>query len=130
MEHNVTFPSVIPDRFYFSAYYSPFGKSFSFGEPFYLNKEGKIEKTHIGKKINNVTLLRKFPMKQGLVDKVIKLIGTVVLASNKPGFHSCDTVGVITDTLHPYFQDIKLDMHKGPYQYYQIKTTNEYPHAA
>lgn len=129
-ERNVTFSSVIPDRFYFPVYYSPFGKSFSFGEPFYLNKEGKIEKPHIGRKINNVTLLRKFPMKQGLVDKAIKLIGTVVLASNKPGFHPCDTVGVITDTLHPYFQDIKLGMDKGPYQYYQIKTTNEYPHAA
>lgn len=129
-ERNVTFSSVIPDRFYFPVYYSPFGKSFSFGEPFYLNKEGKIEKPNIGRKINNVTLLRKFPMKQGLVDKAIKLIGTVVLASNKPGFHPCDTVGVITDTLHPYFQDIKLGMDKGPYQYYQIKTTNEYPHAA
>ena len=97
MEHNVTFSSVIPDRFYFPVYYSPFGKSFSFG---------------------------------GLVNKAIKLIGTVVLASNKPGFNPCDTVGVITDTLHPYFQDIKLGMNKGPYQYYQIKTTNEYPHAA
>lgn len=129
-ERNVTFSSVIPDRFYFPVYYSPFGKSFSFGEPFYLNKEGKIEKPNIGRKINNVTLLRKFPVKQGLVDKAIKLIGTVVLASNKPGFHPCDTVGVITDTLHPYFQDIKLGMDKGPYQYYQIKTTNEYPHAA
>lgn len=69
-------------------------------------------------------------MKQGLVNKAIKLIGTVVLASNKPGFNPCDTVGVITDTLYPYFQDIKLGMNKGPYQYYQIKTTNEYPHAA
>ena len=85
MEHNVTFSSVIPDRFYFPVYYSPFGKSFSFGEPFYLNKEGKIEKPHTGRKI---------------------------------------------DTLYPYFQDIKLGMNKGPYQYYQIKTTNEYPHAA
>ena len=130
MEHNVTFSSVIPDRFYFPVYYSPFGKSFSFGEPFYLNKEGKIEKPHTGRKINDVTLLRKFPMKQGLVNKAIKLIGTVVLASNKPGFNPCDTVGVITDTLYPYFQDIKLGMNKGPYQYYQIKTTNEYPHAA
>lgn len=91
---------------------------------------GKIEKPHTGRKINDVTLLRKFPMKQGLVNKAIKLIGTVVLASNKPGFNPCDTVGVITDTLYPYFQDIKLGMNKGPYQYYQIKTTNEYPHAA
>lgn len=129
-KQNVTFPSVIPDRYYFPVYYSPFGKSFSFGDSFYLNKEGEIEKNHIEERTDSVTLLRKFPIKQKLVDKAIKLIGTVIIASNEPGFHSCDTVGIIADTLQPYFQDIKLDMNKGPYQYYQIKTTDEYPHAA
>lgn len=128
-KQNVTFPSVIPDRYYFPVYYSPFGKSFSFGDSFYLNKEGEIEKNHIEERTDSVTLLRKFPIKQKLVDKAIKLIGTVIIASNEPGFHSCDTVGIIADTLQPYFQDIKLDMNKGPYQYYQIKTTDEYPHA-
>ena len=129
-KQNVTFSSVIPDRYYFPVYYSPFGKSFSFGEPFYLDKGGKIIKSHIEGKADDVTLLRKFPMKQGLVDKAVKLIGTVIQASNDPGFQPCDTVGIIADTLQPYFQDIKLDMNKGPYQYYQIKTTDEYPHAA
>lgn len=129
-KQNVTFLSVIPDRYYFLVYYSPFGKSFSFGKPFYLDKDGKIIKSHIEGKADDVTLLRKFPMKQGLVDKAVKLIGTVIQASNEPGFQPCDTVGVIADTLQPYFQDIKLDMKKGPYQYYQVKTTNEYPHAA
>lgn len=129
-KQNVTFLSVIPDRYYFPVYYSPFGKSFSFGKPFYLDKDGKIIKSHIEGKADDVTLLRKFPMKQGLVDKAVKLIGTVIQASNEPGFQPCDTVGVIADTLQPYFQDIKLDMKKGPYQYYQVKTTNEYPHAA
>lgn len=129
-KQNVTFSSVIPDRYYFPVYYSPFGKSFSFGEPFYLDKGGKIIKSHIEGKADDVTLLRKFPMKQGLVDKAVKLIGTVIQASNDPGFQPCDTVGIIADILQPYFQDIKLDMNKGPYQYYQIKTTDEYPHAA
>ncbi|WP_417009756.1 hypothetical protein [Bacteroides congonensis] len=129
-KQNVTFSSVIPDRYYFPVYYSPFGKSFSFGEPFYLDKDGKIIKSHIEGKVDDVTLLRKFPVKQGLVDKAVKLIGTVIQASNDPGFQPCDTVGIIADTLQPYFQDIKLDMNKGPYQYYQIKTTDEYPHAA
>lgn len=129
-KQNVTFSFVIPDRYYFPVYYSPFGKSFSFGEPFYLDKGGKIIKSHIEGKADDVTLLRKFPMKQGLVDKAVKLIGTVIQASNDPGFQPCDTVGIIADTLQPYFQDIKLDMNKGPYQYYQIKTTDEYPHAA
>ena len=46
-KQNVTFSSVIPDRYYFPVYYSPFGKSFSFGEPFYLDKGGKIIKSHI-----------------------------------------------------------------------------------
>ncbi len=128
-KQNVTFSSVIPDRYYFPVYYSPFGKSFSFGEPFYLDKGGEIIKSHIEGKVDDVTLLRKFPVKQGLVDKVVKLIGTVIQASNDPGFQPCDTVGIIADTLQPYFQDIKLDMNKGPYQYYQIKTTDEYPHA-
>ena len=129
-KQNVTFSFVIPDRYYFPVYYSPFGKSFSFGEPFYLDKGGKIIKSHIEGKADDVTLLRKFPMKQGLEDKAVKLIGTVIQASNDPGFQPCDTVGIIADTLQPYFQDIKLDMNKGPYQYYQIKTTDEYPHAA
>lgn len=129
-KQNVTFSSVIPDRYYFPVYYSPFGKSFSFGEPFYLDKDGKIIKSHIEGKVDDVTLLRKFPVKQGLVDKAVKLIGTVIQASNDPGFQPCDTVGIIADTLQPYFQDIKLDMNKGPCQYYQIKTTDEYPHAA
>lgn len=129
-KQNVTFSSVIPDRYYFPVYYSPFGKSFSFGEPFYLDKGGKIIKSHIEGKADDVTLLRKFPMKQGLEDKAVKLIGTVIQASNDPGFQPCDTVGIIADTLQPYFQDIKLDMNKGPYQYYQIKTTDEYPHVA
>ncbi|WP_288148568.1 hypothetical protein [Bacteroides acidifaciens] len=129
-KQNVTFSFVIPDRYYFPVYYSPFGKSFSFGEPFYLDKGGKIIKSHIEGKADDVTLLRKFPMKQGLEDKAVKLIGTVIQASNDPGFQPCDTVGIIADTLQPYFQDIKLDMNKGPYQYYQIKTTDEYPHVA
>ena len=128
-KQNVTFSSVIPDRYYFPVYYSPFGKSFSFGEPFYLDKGGEIIKSHIEGKVDDVTLLRKFPVKQGLVDKAVNLIGTVIQASNDPGFQPCDTVGIIADTLQPYFQDIKLDMNKGPYQYYQIKTTDEYPHA-
>ncbi len=85
-KQNVTFSSVIPDRYYFPVYYSPFGKSFSFGEPFYLDKGGKIIKSHIEGKADDVTLLRKFPMKQGLVDKAVKLIGTVIQASNDPGF--------------------------------------------
>ena len=67
-KQNVTFSSVIPDRYYFPVYYSPFGKSFSFGEPFYLDKGGKIIKSHIEGKADDVTLLRKFPMKQGLED--------------------------------------------------------------
>lgn len=125
----VVFSSVIPDRYYFPVYYSAFGKSFSFGEPFYLNKEGGIEKGCVGEKSTEVILLRKFPKKQGLVEKAIKLIGTVILASNEPGFQPCDTVGIIADTLQPYFQDIKLDMSKGPYQYYRIKTPDEYPHS-
>lgn len=129
-KQDVTFSSVIPDRYYFPVYYSPFGKSFSFGEPFYLDKDGKIKRSRMEGKVDNVILLRKFPMKQVLVDKAIKLIGTVIRANNKPSFQFCDTVGIIADTLQPYFQDIKLDMSKGPYQYYQIKTTNEYPHTA
>lgn len=129
-KQNVTFPSVIPDRYYFPVYYSPFGKSFSFGNSFYLNKEGEIEKNHVEERTDSATLLRKFPIKQKLVDKAIKLIGTVIIASNEPSFHSCDTVGIIADTLQPYFQNIKLEMNRGPYQYYQIKTTDEYPHAA
>ena len=85
-KQHVVFSSVIPDRYYFPVYYSAFGKSFSFGEPFYLNKEGEIEKACVGEKSAEVILLRKFPKKQGLVEKAIKLIGTVILASNEPGF--------------------------------------------
>lgn len=128
-DKRVTFSSVIPDRFYFPIYYTPFGKSRSFGNPFYLNKEGKMERVDIEGKVKNVNLIRKFPAKRGLVEKAERLIGTVILASNDPNFKECDTVGVISKTLLPYFQDIKLDMNKGPYQYYRIRTTEESPHA-
>lgn len=128
-DKSVTFSSVIPDRLYFPVYYSPFGKSCSFGNPFYLNKEGEMERIDIEGKSKNVNLIRKFPAKRGLVEKAERLNGTVILASNDPSFKDRDTVGVISKTLLPYFQDIKLDMNKGPYQYYRIRTTKESPHA-
>lgn len=127
---SVKFSSVIPDRYYFPIYYSSFGKSYSFAEPFYLNKGGKIEAMRsVVNRTRTVTVSRKFPQKKGLISKSRQLIGTVILAANEPEFRKCDTVGVISTLLPPYFQDISLNMNKGPYQYYRIKTTNQSPHA-
>lgn len=130
VKRSVTFSSVIPDRYYFPIYYSPFGQSLSFGTPFALDKEGKVVENKIDKQRKSVILHRKYPKKQGLIDKAGMMIGTVVQASNEPEFEFCDTVGIISDTLQPYFQDIYLDMSKGPYCYYRIKTPDKYPHVS
>ena len=128
--NKVLFQNVIPDRFYFPIYFSEMGEIKSFGEPFYLDKNGQIEKTYkksISK--NEVLLHRKFPLKSKIINRVANLIGTVVLASNNQNSNSFDTIGIITDTLKPYFQDIILNMKKGPYKYYQIKTPDKSPRA-
>lgn len=131
-KQSVCFQNVVMGRLYFPVYYTSTGQRLSFAEPFYLNKAGV--KTVIGSDAPTPSsthyLTRKFPMKPNLLKKSQGLIGTVIIASNNPSFNSADTVGSISSLLKPHFQDIPLDISRGPYQYYLVKTSDSIPHAS
>lgn len=127
----VAFKNVIPNSLYFPIYYNESGECQSFGNPFFVNMFGNIEeiKNTETDMLIDIIVTRKFPLKTNLAEKTKQLIGTVIIAANNPDFAPRDTIATISDQLEPNFQDIALDMSNGPYQYYRIQTTNEYPYA-
>lgn len=127
----VVFEHIVTGRIYFPVYYTPTGESVGFSEPFYMSGSGKkvslptAEDQH--PELYSVT--RKFPWKPKMRQYSKALIGTVVLASNESSMTPCDTLACLSDPLQPHFQDIVLDTCRGPYTYYQIKTSQKSPHA-
>lgn len=130
-KQNVCFQNVVMGRLYFPIYYNATGQWISFAPPFYLNKSGEKIAAYpsVSSPASTHYLTRKFPMKLKLLEKAQGLMGTVFLASDNPSFNPADTVGSISSLLKPHFQDLPLDISRGPYQHYRVKATDSIPHA-
>ena len=79
-------------------------------------------------KPNNFTgmlkLYRKFPYKKRMRDFNVGLIGANIEGANLSDFSDADILSTVSDTLMPYFQDVKFN-NKSKFKYYRI-IANDY----
>lgn len=133
--HKVKFDNVIPDRMYFPIYYDNNGNMIPFNNPFYVSTEGQISYPDETKMQNTVkdfidiVVTSKYPRRLKEVNNTEGLIGSVILGSNNPSFENADTLATIKSLLRPSYQDLQLDITRGPYQYYKFSTTESHPSA-
>ena len=123
------FENVMLDRLYFPVMYNN-GKITPFASPFMLKKNKSqsngyryITYTSVDNKIVNGICTRKYPIKLSTKERIKKMVGIHVIASDNYDYSNCDTLAVIDFLPEPQLQDLTLKCDR-PYKYYRIQTGN------
>ena len=122
-----TFDNVMLDRLYFPVTYNN-GRIIPFASPFMLKSDysqhknySYIEYTNEGNKTTTGICTRKYPIKLSTKERINKMVGIHVIASDNYDYSDCDTLAVIDFLPEPQLQDLSLKRER-PYKYYRIQT--------
>lgn len=130
----VTFNKVLYNVLYFPIYY-PSNNFETFGKPFYIIKNGDIDKIcsipytdDSAAKYDSLILTRKFPRKENMKKIAEGLVGGRFIGANKKDFSDAVILYEITESPLPHFRDYKFTR-TGFFKYYRFQAPERYPHA-
>ena len=122
-----SFDNVMLDRLYFPITYNN-GRVTPFASPFMLKSDPSQNKgyryteyTTDSDKTTTGICTRKYPVKQSTKERIKKMVGIHVIASDNYDYSNCDTLAIIDFLPEPQLQDLPLKSYR-PYKYYRIQT--------
>ena len=126
-DQSVVFKNIIPVLIYYPIHINK-GEIKIISEPFYIDYNEDINKPEVipiinpdTSRVRDIVITRKYPIKESVLKRAQKMIGSVFIASNDG--QNWDTLHIITDTPKIGLQRMNLKNTK-PYKIYKYKAKN------